>query len=61
MEAFIIMLSSISIAFFIFICCVLACWNDEVWNWQFMFGHKVGNQLYNFNIQVNNYFKYFWK
>ena len=51
----------LSVVFFIFMCGVLACWNDGVLNWQLMFGHKVGTKLYNFNIQVNNYFKNFWK
>ena len=62
MDAFIIMaISILSVAFFIFMCFVLACWNDKAWSWRFTFGNEVGTKLYHFNIQVNNYFKDFWK
>lgn len=47
--------------FFIFLCFIIACWDEKLEFWTNNFGNFFGKLLYNFNIWVNNKFIDFWK
>ena len=49
------------VVFCIFAGMFLSCWNESLNWWCFIFGADLGETFYNFNLEMNNNFKNFWK
>lgn len=49
------------VGFCIFTGMFLGCWNESLNWWCSTFGADLGETFYNFNLEMNNNFKNFWK